>query len=469
MERPQSKLKSGVQLQDLLDATRILVPRTSSSFQDMERAITRDRVMRILQISVPLLKAITFTDWFTNNILSTVQQSISEPPAAKNGVKEEEKLTSDGLRPDERFKQLKEQEARKRQPKEDEKKKVFMLRQVVLILNAVSTLQIVVLCRQIHMQWCLAPFDSEGILRATRRGALSGVPYSKPIYILRYMFITAGTSGVLVTVIYFIVIGVIDVNRSKDKGYETIEMMASVGRWNIFKVMKQISLSDYCSIIAVIMFAKQHLRDMRILPALSGAIIETRVMSSYAWGKFISCIAYLQQIDNIGLPGRTIKCFASCDNPQKVWFKQLKSKKLVKDSKKRTRKRKSSCCASGANSVISEGGSSGIDRFAVNGNGVNSGVKNDEREIRFAFSFSSPLPAPLSKVQSGIPDCKVMEEVYEMDAGIQSDNELFLKVSYYGIGLPGGTIKCFAPCDNPWKVLLSTHLSEIFENVFHWR
>ncbi|KAG8365484.1 hypothetical protein BUALT_Bualt18G0109600 [Buddleja alternifolia] len=61
-------------------------------------------------------------------------KSIYESPAAKNVVKEEEKLTSDGLRPDERFKQLKEQEARKRQQKEDEKKKVFMLCQVVLIL-----------------------------------------------------------------------------------------------------------------------------------------------------------------------------------------------------------------------------------------------------------------------------------------------------------------------------------------------
>ncbi|KAG8365990.1 hypothetical protein BUALT_Bualt17G0029500 [Buddleja alternifolia] len=101
--------------------------------------------------------------WFTNNILSTVQQvwlrklggaknpvtqfsddstkkeqskvlksiseapaavkSISEAPAAKNVVQKEEKLTSDGLRPGERFKQLKEQEARKRQQKEEEKRK----------------------------------------------------------------------------------------------------------------------------------------------------------------------------------------------------------------------------------------------------------------------------------------------------------------------------------------------------------
>ncbi|CAA0825470.1 DNA mismatch repair protein MSH5 [Striga hermonthica] len=35
-----------------------------------------------------------------------------------------------------------------------------------------------------------------------------------------------------------------------------------------------------------------------------------------------------------------------------------------------------------------------------------------------------------------------------------------------GIGLLGGTINHFASCDNPPKVLLSTHLSEIFENGY---
>ncbi|KAK4381946.1 ALBINO3-like protein 1, chloroplastic [Sesamum angolense] len=100
--------------------------------------------------------------WFTNNILSTVQQvwlrklggaknpiqqfsddsikkeqsqvlksiseeqsqvlkSISEAPAAKV-VKKEEKLTSEGPRPGERFKQLKEQEAR-RKTREEERRK----------------------------------------------------------------------------------------------------------------------------------------------------------------------------------------------------------------------------------------------------------------------------------------------------------------------------------------------------------
>lgn len=34
---------------------------------------------------------------------------------------------------------------------------------------------------------------------------LSGIPYSKPLYTLSYMFITAGASGVLMTAIYFIV------------------------------------------------------------------------------------------------------------------------------------------------------------------------------------------------------------------------------------------------------------------------
>ncbi|KAK6149277.1 hypothetical protein DH2020_016802 [Rehmannia glutinosa] len=35
-----------------------------------------------------------------------------------------------------------------------------------------------------------------------------------------------------------------------------------------------------------------------------------------------------------------------------------------------------------------------------------------------------------------------------------------------GIGLLGGTINSFASCDNPPKVMLSTHLSEIFENGY---
>ncbi|KAL0364257.1 UNVERIFIED_CONTAM: ALBINO3-like protein 1, chloroplastic [Sesamum angustifolium] len=101
--------------------------------------------------------------WFTNNILSTVQQvwlrklggaknpiqqfsddsikkeqsqvlksiseeqsqvlkSISEAPAAKV-VKKEEKLTSEGPRPGERFKQLKEQEARRKKQREEERRK----------------------------------------------------------------------------------------------------------------------------------------------------------------------------------------------------------------------------------------------------------------------------------------------------------------------------------------------------------
>ncbi|XP_042044156.1 heparan-alpha-glucosaminide N-acetyltransferase-like isoform X3 [Salvia splendens] len=77
--------------------------------------------------------------------------------------------------------------------------------------------------------WCLAPFDPEGILRyfcfLVRISAFSlhvmyfifpeiryyilfispGVPLSKPLYTLSYMFVTAGASGVLLTVIYFIV------------------------------------------------------------------------------------------------------------------------------------------------------------------------------------------------------------------------------------------------------------------------
>ncbi|KAL0420092.1 UNVERIFIED_CONTAM: hypothetical protein Sradi_1422700 [Sesamum radiatum] len=93
--------------------------------------------------------------------------------------------------------------------------------------------------------WCLAPFDPEGILSSLMAAitcfvglhyghvlvhckdqmqrvifwfisslpllilgyllSFLGVPYSKPLYTLSYMFITAGASGVLLTAIYLIV------------------------------------------------------------------------------------------------------------------------------------------------------------------------------------------------------------------------------------------------------------------------
>ncbi|KAM7487220.1 hypothetical protein LguiB_024704 [Lonicera macranthoides] len=92
--------------------------------------------------------------WFTNNILSTAQQvflqkfggasnpmsqftddivkeapsktiqsSISETITVKDTPKVKEKLTLEGPRPGERFKQLKEQEARRKQQREEEKRK----------------------------------------------------------------------------------------------------------------------------------------------------------------------------------------------------------------------------------------------------------------------------------------------------------------------------------------------------------
>ncbi|XP_057776843.1 ALBINO3-like protein 1, chloroplastic isoform X2 [Salvia miltiorrhiza] len=90
--------------------------------------------------------------WLTNNILSTGQQvwlrklggaknpkkiiddiiekeptqtlkSISVAPPAKKVLQKEEKLTPEGLRPGERFKQLKEQEARKKRQREEEMRK----------------------------------------------------------------------------------------------------------------------------------------------------------------------------------------------------------------------------------------------------------------------------------------------------------------------------------------------------------
>ncbi|KAJ8758880.1 hypothetical protein K2173_002659 [Erythroxylum novogranatense] len=91
--------------------------------------------------------------WFTNNILSSVQQvwlqklggaknplkqfdddsfkedqlpiqkPVSESSSTKNKAAEGEKLTPEGLRPGERFKQIKEQEAKRRRQREEEKKK----------------------------------------------------------------------------------------------------------------------------------------------------------------------------------------------------------------------------------------------------------------------------------------------------------------------------------------------------------
>ncbi|KAL6564140.1 hypothetical protein OROMI_015590 [Orobanche minor] len=67
--------------------------------------------------------------------------------------------------------------------------------------------------------WCLAPFDPEGILSSLMAAITcfiglhyghilvhcKGVPFSKPLYTLSYMFITAGASGVLLTALYFLV------------------------------------------------------------------------------------------------------------------------------------------------------------------------------------------------------------------------------------------------------------------------
>ncbi|KAJ6723373.1 hypothetical protein OIU74_007858 [Salix koriyanagi] len=80
--------------------------------------------------------------------------------------------------------------------------------------------------------WCLAPFDPEGILslvislfisRATCKGCvcglctlslfyltgyvfeLLGIPFCKPLYTLSYMCITAGASGLALTIIFYIV------------------------------------------------------------------------------------------------------------------------------------------------------------------------------------------------------------------------------------------------------------------------
>ncbi|KAJ4710950.1 Inner membrane ALBINO3-like protein 1, chloroplastic [Melia azedarach] len=66
--------------------------------------------------------------WFTNNILSTAQQvdiqkSVSGLNSSRKEARQGEELNAEGLRPGDRFKQIKEQEARRRQQREEEKRK----------------------------------------------------------------------------------------------------------------------------------------------------------------------------------------------------------------------------------------------------------------------------------------------------------------------------------------------------------
>ncbi|KAG6500991.1 hypothetical protein ZIOFF_040855 [Zingiber officinale] len=69
--------------------------------------------------------------------------------------------------------------------------------------------------------WCLAPFDPEGLLSSLMAAVtcfaglhfghlivhlkLIGMPFSKPLYTLSYMFLTTGVSGFLFILMYFIV------------------------------------------------------------------------------------------------------------------------------------------------------------------------------------------------------------------------------------------------------------------------
>ncbi|PPR99292.1 hypothetical protein GOBAR_AA21364 [Gossypium barbadense] len=116
---------------------------------------------------------------------------------------------------------------------------IFIHRNAVLILLTMG------ICHRIHPEWCLAPFDPEGILSSLMAVLtcivglhfghillhhkcqmhrvvlwsmssfallfsgfvlqLLGIPFSKPLYTLSYMCITAGASGLFLTIIFYIV------------------------------------------------------------------------------------------------------------------------------------------------------------------------------------------------------------------------------------------------------------------------
>ncbi|KAI3452637.1 hypothetical protein Pfo_009301 [Paulownia fortunei] len=128
--------------------------------------------------------------WFTNNILSTAQQvwlrklggaknkvkqfsddsikkeqsqvlePISEAPAANRMVRTEEKLTPEGHRPGERFKQLKEQEARRRQQREEKMNAEEAVAKGIQLING-------------ELKKGTSPLESEDSRYATSLGAKS--------------------------------------------------------------------------------------------------------------------------------------------------------------------------------------------------------------------------------------------------------------------------------------------------------
>ncbi|KAM5568034.1 ALBINO3-like protein 1, chloroplastic [Rosa sericea] len=146
-------------------------PQTSDPNMKSSQAITKFLPLMIGYFSLSVPSGLSLY-WFTNNLLSTAQQvwlqkfggaknpisqlsdtivkeeepqiqksvsalnstksvstlnstkSVSAPTSTQKDAKQEVKLTSEGLRPGERFKMIKEQEARRKQQREEEKRKL---------------------------------------------------------------------------------------------------------------------------------------------------------------------------------------------------------------------------------------------------------------------------------------------------------------------------------------------------------
>lgn len=137
-------------------------PQTSDPNMKSSQAITKFLPLMIGYFSLSVPSGLSLY-WFTNNLLSTAQQvwlqkfggaknpisqlndtilkedepqiqksvsalnsaqSVSAPKSTQKDARQEVKLTSEGLRPGERFKMIKKQEARRKQQREEEKRKL---------------------------------------------------------------------------------------------------------------------------------------------------------------------------------------------------------------------------------------------------------------------------------------------------------------------------------------------------------
>lgn len=69
----------------------------------------------------------------------------------------------------------------------------FVLK-VLGILSKVSIHYVIVVVKQLNYSYIVASLL-----------IVSGIPFSKPLYTLSYMFVTAGASGFVLTVVFYIV------------------------------------------------------------------------------------------------------------------------------------------------------------------------------------------------------------------------------------------------------------------------